>query len=332
MQSRLSGRTGMETGKRKVVIGSRESALAVAQTRLLQDYIRDNCPDIVAEILTMKTTGDRILEKRLEEIGGKGLFVRELERALLERRTQLSVHSLKDMPMEGTEELPILGFSRREDPRDVLVLPEGRTTMDVMLPVGTSSLRRELQFRKLYPEMKVEMIRGNLVSRLKKLDEGKYSALILAAAGLKRLGLSRRIYRYFSCGEMVPAAGQGILALQGRKDTDYGFLEGFFDEDAKDAALAERSFVRALGGGCFSPTAAYAVCEGEQLTLTGLYDCRWDCAGNLSLGEESFWRDDRFSPVRGEMGYTVDKICGSRTEAEKLGRELAERMRGNQRK
>ena len=204
--------------------------------------------------------------------------------------------------------------------------------MDVTLPVGTSSLRRELQFKKLYPEMKVEMVRGNLVSRLKKLDEGKYSALILAAAGLKRLGLSRRIYRYFSCEEMVPAAGQGILAVQGRRDKDYAFLEGFFDEDARDAALAERSFVRTLGGSCFSPAAAYAVCEGEKLTLTGLYDRRWDCAGDLSPQEELSERSGGLFSGQVEMSYTLDRICGSRREAEKLGRELAERMRGKRRR
>lgn len=115
------------------------------------------------------------------------------------------------------------------------------------------------------------MIRGNVVSRLKKLDEGEYGALVLAAAGLKRLGLSHHISRYFSCGEMLPAAGQGILAVQGRSGLDYGFLEGFFDREARDAALAERAFVRTLGGGCSSPVAAYAVCEGEELVLTGLY-------------------------------------------------------------
>ena len=261
--------TGISDMK-NVIIGSRESALAVAQTRMLQEYIEKNCPDITAEILTMKTTGDRILEKRLDEIGGKGLFVKELDRALLENRSQLSVHSLKDMSMEIDDELPILGFSVREDPRDVLVLPAGRREPDPVLPIGTSSLRRELQLKKLYPGIETKMIRGNVGSRLKKLDEGEYGALVLAAAGLRRLGLTGRISRYFSVEEMLPAAGQGILAVQGRKGLDYGFLAGFFDEKARDAALAERAFVRALGGGCSSPAAAYAVCEGEEIVLTGL--------------------------------------------------------------
>lgn len=256
---------------KKIIIGSRESVLAMAQTKILQEYIEKNCPGISVEILAMKTTGDSILEKRLEEIGGKGLFVKELDKALLEDRSQLSVHSLKDMPMETDAALPILGFSRREDPRDVLVLPEGKRNPDPGLAIGTSSLRREIQLRKLYPGRRIKMIRGNVVSRLKKLDEGEYGALVLAAAGLKRLGLSHHISRYFSCGEMLPAAGQGILAVQGRSGLDYGFLEGFFDREARDAALAERAFVRTLGGGCSSPVAAYAVCEGEELVLTGLY-------------------------------------------------------------
>lgn len=303
----------------KIVIGSRESALAVAQTKILLEYIEENCPGISAKMLTMKTTGDRILEKRLEEIGGKGLFVKELDKALLENRTQLSVHSLKDMPMEAEENLPVLGFSRREDPRDVLVLPENAKGLDLALPVGTSSLRRELQLKKLYPEMNVEMIRGNLVSRLRKLEEGRYSALVLAAAGLKRLGLEHRIFRYFSCEEMLPAAGQGILAVQGRKGMDYGFLGGFFDEEAKAAALAERAFVRHLGGGCTSPVAAYAVCEGEELVLTGLYyskESGFKPAGTDGCGREVI-RD-----------YYTGTMRGKRSEAEELGRKLAEKMRG----
>ncbi len=303
----------------KIVIGSRESALAVAQTKILLEYIEENCPGISAKMLTMKTTGDRILEKRLEEIGGKGLFVKELDKALLENRTQLSVHSLKDMPMEAEENLPVLGFSRREDPRDVLVLPESAKGLDLALPVGTSSLRRELQLKKLYPEMNVEMIRGNLVSRLRKLEEGRYSALVLAAAGLKRLGLERRIFRYFSCEEMLPAAGQGILAVQGRKGMDYGFLGGFFDEEAKAAALAERAFVRHLGGGCTSPVAAYAVCEGEELVLTGLYYSKE--SGFKPAGTDGCGR----AVIR---DYYTGTMRGKRSEAEELGRKLAEKMRG----
>lgn len=303
----------------KLIIGSRESALAVAQTKILLKYIEENCPEISAEILTMKTSGDKILEKRLEEIGGKGLFVRELDKALSENRTQLSVHSLKDLPMEEEEDLPILGFSCREDPRDVLVLPENAKGLDPALPIGTSSLRRELQIKKLYPRMRVEMIRGNLVSRLRKLEEGRYSALVLAAAGLKRLGLEHRIFRYFSCEEMLPAAGQGILAVQGRKGVDYGFLDGFFDKEAGAAALAERAFVKALGGGCSSPVAAYAVCEGEDLLLTGLYYRR-------NGDPETARTDGRSGAADGD--YSLGTMRGKRSEAEELGRRLAKKMRG----
>lgn len=303
---------------RKIIIGSRESALAVAQTKLLQNYIEENCPEIATEILTMKTIGDRMLEKRLDEVGGKGLFVKELECALLENRVQLAVHSLKDMPMEIAEELPILGYSRREDPRDVLVIPEGATEINPALPIGTSSLRRELQLKKLYPEIKVEMIRGNLNSRLRKLDEGQYGALVLAAAGLKRLGLAHRIFRYFSIEEVLPAAGQGILSAQGKQTFDYGFLAGFFDEGAKDAALAERAFVRRLGGGCSSPVAAYAEIAGEELVLTGLAILGEKEAGEVEHG----FGEEGFTP------YRIEKIRGKRTDAERLGEELAERMRG----
>ena len=303
---------------RKIIIGSRESALAVAQTKMLQNYIEENCPDISAEILTMKTTGDRILEKRLDEVGGKGLFVKELELALLEERVQLCVHSLKDMPMETREELPILGYSKREDPRDVLVLPEGAKEINLSLPIGTSSLRRELQLKKLYPEAKVEMIRGNLLSRLRKLEEGRYGVLVLAAAGLKRLGLAHRIFRYFSVEEILPAAGQGILAVQGKKGFDYGFLAGFFDEGATDAAIAERSFVKRLGGGCSSPVAAYAEITEDKLMLTG-----------LTLLEEKEMKNAGQEFGEGSpAAYRIGKIQGKRSDGGRLGEELAERMRG----
>ena len=197
----------------KIVIGSRESKLAVLQSEMVRDYIKEKNPDLEVEILTMKTTGDIILDRTLDKVGGKGLFVKELDKALIDGRSILSVHSLKDMPMEVPEELPLLAFSKREDPRDVLVLPEGASELDKSKPLGCSSLRRTLQLKKMYPDMDVRSIRGNLQTRLRKLDEGQYSALILAAAGLKRLGLGSRINRYFTADEIIPAAGQGILAV-----------------------------------------------------------------------------------------------------------------------
>lgn len=212
---------------RIICIGSRESRLAVIQTRQVADYIRRTMPEADVRLITMKTTGDRILDRSLEAVGGKGLFVKELDRALLEGRTELSVHSLKDLPMETPQALPILGYSRREDPRDALILPAGTTQWDQSRPLGCSSRRRILQLKRLYPQVQTALVRGNVLTRLQKLDRGEYGALILAAAGLKRLGLEDRISRYFTPEEMLPAAGQGILAVQGRAGLDYGYLDGF---------------------------------------------------------------------------------------------------------
>ena len=189
----------------------------------------------------------------------------------MDGRSNLSVHSLKDMPMEVPEELPLLAFSKREDPRDVLVFPEGMTELDPAKPLGCSSLRRILQLKKLYPDMEVKSIRGNLQTRLRKLDDGEYSGLILAAAGLKRLGLEKRINRYFTPDEMIPAAGQGILAVQGRKNQDYSYLDGYCDRDAWIAGSAERAYVKYLDGGCSSPVAAFAEVNGDEIFIRGLY-------------------------------------------------------------
>lgn len=288
-----------------IKIGTRESRLAVIQAEMVADYIRENCTDIEPELVTMKTTGDKILNKTLDKIGGKGLFVKELDAALLDGRSNISVHSLKDMPMEVPKELPLLGFSKREDPCDVLVLPKGKTELDKTLSLGCSSARRILQLKKLFPDMEVKSIRGNVLTRLEKLDRGEYSALILAAAGLKRLGLEERISRYFSTDEMIPAAGQGILAVQGRQGEDYSYLESFFDEESTCCALAERSFVRTLNGGCSSPIAAYAVVHNGILKLTGLY------------------------AAEGSTSYVTGQIEGNPTEAETLGKNLAEQLKNH---
>ncbi|MCQ2500971.1 MAG: hydroxymethylbilane synthase [Lachnospiraceae bacterium] len=257
--------------RKHLIIGSRESALAVVQSRMVLEFLAENHPEIETELLTMKTTGDIILDRHLDQIGGKGLFVKELDKALIEKRSDLSVHSLKDLPMEVQEELPVVYFSKREDPRDVLVLPEGVSEIDFSKPIGTSSLRRILQLKKLFPEARFESVRGNLQTRLRKLDEGQYSAIILAAAGMKRMGLADRISRFFTVDEVIPSAGQGILALQGRAGEDYSCLAGFGDEKGKAAALAERAYVRYLDGGCSSPIAAHAKIQGDQMELLGLY-------------------------------------------------------------
>lgn len=285
-----------------IKIGTRESRLAVIQAEMTADYIRKNCKELTPELVKMKTTGDKILNKTLDKIGGKGLFVKELDAALLEKRSDISVHSLKDVPMEVTQELPLLGFSKREDPRDVLVLPKGAENIDKTLPIGCSSARRIIQLRKLFPDIEVKSVRGNVLTRLEKLDRGEYGALILAAAGLKRLGLEERISRYFTTEEMIPAAGQGILAVQGRKGEDYSWLTEFFDEESTYCALAERSFVHTLNGGCSSPIAAYAVIENGKLQLTGLY------------------------ANEGSNVYVTGKIQGNPKDAAELGKKLAEQL------
>lgn len=287
---------------RKIRIGSRKSRLAVIQTELVMDAIRETHPEIELELITMETTGDRRLDVTLDKIGGKGLFVKELDRALLEGRIDLAVHSLKDMPMEESSKIPILGYTKREDVRDVLVLPEGGKSWEGRGVIGCSSFRRRIQGERLFPQAEFRSIRGNVLTRLEKLDRGEYDALILAAAGLKRLGLEHRICRYFSAEEILPAAGQGILAVQGRAGEDYGFLETLAKEGAGAEALAERAFVRYLDGGCSSPVAAYARVEKDRLYLQGLY----------YIEEKGF--------------YTLGSREGRSEDAEEIGVLLAEEM------
>ena len=292
--------------KRKIIVGSRDSTLAVIQSMMVVDYLKSAHPELDVELLTMKTTGDKILDRTLDKVGGKGLFVKELDAALLDRRADITVHSLKDMPMELNPELPLLCFSGREDPRDVLVLPEGAAELAPGAVIGSSSLRRVLQLKKLYPDHEVQPVRGNLQTRLRKLDEGQFGALVLAAAGIKRLGLEHRISRYFTPEEIIPAAGQGILGVQGRAGEDYSFLDGFADAEAGSAALCERAFVRELNGGCTSPVCAHAVLHDGQLTLTGLYY-------NESTG-----------------GTHTGTAVGPQAEAEAVGAALARRLRAEE--
>ena len=287
----------------KLRIGSRESRLAVIQSRMVMEKIAEAEPAAELELVTMKTTGDKILDKTLDKIGGKGLFVRELDQALREEKVDFTVHSLKDMPMEVPEDLPLAAFSSREDPRDVLVLPEGTTEIDRSKPIGCSSRRRQLQLKKLFPDMAIEPVRGNVQTRLAKLEAGQFSALVLAAAGLKRLGLEERISRYFSVEEILPAAGQGILVVQTRKGMNTDCLRLVQDKESACCARAERAFVRALNGGCSSPVAAHAVVEGALLTLTGFY---------VSADE----RIQRKGSIR-----------GSAADAEMLGKALARQLK-----
>jgi len=288
----------------KVIVGSRESRLAVIQSEMVIDAIRKFDKDIDVSLVTMKTTGDMILDKTLDQIGGKGLFVKELDKALMDRRADLTVHSLKDMPMEVAEELPLLAFSKREDPRDALVLRAGLSELPERPVIGCSSKRRKLQAQKLYPGAEIKPIRGNVQTRLRKLDEGQFDAIILAYAGIKRLGLSERVSKLFSTEEILPAACQGILAVQGRKGYEVPFLADFSDEETKLIALAERSFVRALDGGCSSPVAAYAVIDGEEIRIRGYY-------------------------VDDDENQFIEEIKGNKYQGEELGRQLALTMKGD---
>ena len=260
----------------KLRVGTRDSRLAVVQTELFVQALRQARPDIETEIVAMKTTGDKILNKTLDQVGGKGLFVKELDQALLEGHVDLTVHCVKDLPAELNPRLPLVAFSPREDPRDALVLPQGKTQLDSSLPIGSASPRRRIQLEKLFPGRRVEPVRGNVLTRLEKLDSGQFGALVLAAAGLRRLGLEDRISRIFSPEEMLPAAGQGILAVQARADFDPSILAPLNDKEAALCALAERAFIQALDGGCSSPVAAYAQIKSGQMALRGLY---WDESG-----------------------------------------------------
>lgn len=290
--------------KRIVRIGSRDSKLAVMQTELMIHAVTKYHPEIQFELVTMKTTGDIILNQTLDKIGGKGLFVKELDIALAEGRIDCCVHSLKDMPMEENPDFPITALPKRGDPRDVLVLPQMQHFENITAQIGSSSFRRQIQLKKLFPSCHCLPVRGNIITRLQKLDCGEFSSLVLAGAGLQRVGLSERISRYFSTDEMIPAAGQGILAVQSRKNEDVSFLSCIHNKESEYAALAERTFVRTLDGGCSSPIAAYAQIHGTELKLTGLY------------AKEHQWE------------YVIDSVTGNTENAVQLGEQLAQTMKG----
>lgn len=288
--------------KKRIRVGSRDSKLAVMQTKLVMNQIKELRPDWDLELITMKTTGDKILNQTLDKIGGKGLFVKELHQALLQEEIDIAIHSLKDMPMEEDPQIPISAYIKRGDPRDCLVCRPG--ILDESGIMGTSSARRKLQLKGMGKEKeKIKSIRGNIVTRLKKLDDGAFDALILAAAGLIRAGLGGRITKYYEPHEMLPAAGQGILAVQCREGFEPELMKELNDEETMYAALAERGFVRTLNGGCSSPVAAYAQIKGDMVVLEGLY---YD-------GESGhFWKK---------------KTTGKKEEAENIGISLAMEMK-----
>lgn len=290
----------------KIVIGSRDSKLAVVQAEMVIGFLRERHPESDVQLATFKTTGDKILDRRLDQIGGKGLFVKELDAALRARECDYTVHSCKDLPMEVLGDLPLVCFSAREDARDVLVFPQGATEPDWSKPIGTSSRRREVQLRALFSEATFASVRGNLQTRLRKLDEGSYGALVLAAAGLKRMGLAERIGRFLSVDEVIPSAGQGVLAVQGRADADPSLFDGFADAKTAACVEAERAFVARLDGGCSSPIAAHAQLVGSMVELAGLY-----------FDEET---------QRARRG----RVQGAAEDAVVMARELADRLRAGE--
>ena len=263
----------MNTPK-KLVIASRESLLAMWQAEHIKGRLKALYPDCEVEILGMTTRGDQILDRTLSKIGGKGLFIKELEQALQDGRADLAVHSIKDVPMELPEGFALAAIGERASPFDAFVsnqyarleeMPEGAI-------VGTSSLRREAQLRAKFPHLTIQPLRGNVQTRLSKLDNGDYDAVILAAAGLQRLGLDGRIREILSPADSLPAAGQGALGIEiAARRTDLAdILRPLNHEKTAACVTAERALARALGGSCQVPLAAYCVMEDGLLTLNGL--------------------------------------------------------------
>lgn len=257
-----------------IIIATRESPLALWQAEHVQALLRERYREKDVKLLGMTTKGDQILDKTLSKIGGKGLFVKELEVAMQQGAAHLAVHSLKDVPMELPEGFVLAAVSSREDPRDAFVSPRYETleSMPAGSVVGTASLRRELMLRSKFPHLVVKPVRGNVGTRLRKLDSGEYDALIMASAGLKRLGLEERIREIISDEISLPSPGQGALGLECLADDEktreaVAFIN---DEQTRACCLAERAVSRALGGSCQVPLAAYATITDSTMRLRAL--------------------------------------------------------------
>jgi hydroxymethylbilane synthase len=258
----------------RLVIATRASRLALWQAEHVRGLLRERYPECEVELLVLTTRGDQILDRTLSKVGGKGLFVKELEAALLDGRADLAVHSLKDVPVDLHEPFTLCAILERADPRDAFVsagyaslaeLPDGAV-------VGTSSLRRESQIRARHPRLVIKPLRGNVETRLDKLDRGDYAAIVLAAAGLQRLGLGGRIRALLDPADSLPAAGQGALGIEilaARADLN-AWLAPLAHADTAACATAERSVSQVLGGSCQVPLAAYAHIEGGVMTLRAL--------------------------------------------------------------
>ena len=258
----------------RLVIATRASRLALWQAEHVRDRLRTLYPACAVELLTLTTRGDQILDRTLSKVGGKGLFVKELENALLDGRADLAVHSLKDVPVDLQAPFELCAVLDRADPRDAFVSNHYGSLADLPAGavVGTSSLRRESQIRARYPALTVKPLRGNLDTRLGKLDKGEYDAIVLAAAGLERLGLGARIRSLLDPSDSLPAAGQGALGIEIRDDRGdmRAWLAPLASADTTSCVVAERAVSRKLGGSCQVPLAAYAEIASGTLSLRAL--------------------------------------------------------------
>lgn len=292
----------------RLIIGSRGSRLALWQAEQAKARLIDLNPEFEIQIDVIKTTGD-VKPDPLSVIGGKGVFTKELEEALLDKRIDIAVHSLKDLPTIIPERLSISAICEREDPRDALVLREDQKISSLLelraeSVVGTSSQRRLAQLKALRSDLVVKDLRGNVDTRVRKLDEGQYDALILASAGLIRLGLQNRISAAIRTTEMLPAVGQGAIAIEIRADDEVATeaTSKLNHRETELACRAERAFLRSLGGGCQFPIAGHAIVDGEMLKLEGLVA-----------------KPDGSMILRDQLSRTT-------AEADILGSELAERL------
>lgn len=287
-------------------IATRKSALALWQAEFVKAELLKHHPQLQVELVPMSTQGDKILDTPLAKIGGKGLFVKELETAILEGRADIAVHSMKDVPVDFPPGLMLSTICQREDPRDAFV--SNQFTSLAQLPagavVGTSSLRRQSQLKALRPDLQVRDLRGNVNTRLAKLDNGEFAAIILAAAGLIRLGFAERIASYLPVDVSLPANGQGAVGIECRSDDIQvqQLLAALEHTITRNCVLAERAMNRTLQGGCQVPIGAFALQNNEELWLRGLVG---------SLDGQHIIRDE---------------IRGSATQAEQLGQQLAERL------
>jgi hydroxymethylbilane synthase len=290
----------------QLVIASRESALAMWQAEHIAARLRALYPALPVSILGMTTQGDQILDSPLSKIGGKGLFVKELETAMSEGRADIAVHSMKDVPMNLPDGFTLAVIGEREDPRDAFVsnLHTELADLPAGARVGTSSLRRECQLRARFPHLVIEPLRGNVQTRLRKLDEGQYAAIILAAAGLKRLGLGARIRAEISPEDSLPAVGQGALGIEclSARDDLIALLAPLNHAESADCVRAERALSRALNGSCQVPLGGFAELDGDTLTLRGFV-----------------------AEIDGSR-VIADSVSGARADAEALGQQLAQRL------